>query len=158
MKLMNDTSEFIGQKGSLGFKGRQLISGRWEALLDLAIPTPTYFPEKDFLFAFLLCSRLHSPPYQTLSSVFTHFSTPSRQPSNKGGGGGDEEEDDDEGGTTSSRRTQEQESSSNVSEMSYIKNAKSIREYHYYLNCATTHFSHVYLEFGVVSLSILCVR
>ncbi len=46
-----------------------LVTGSLDALIELLIPTPTHYPERSYVFAFILCSRLFLRPYQLLARV-----------------------------------------------------------------------------------------
>ena len=46
-----------------------LMSGSLEALIDLLCPTPTTYPDRAYVFAFILCSRLFLRPYELLGRV-----------------------------------------------------------------------------------------
>jgi hypothetical protein len=130
------TFRYSFQLNSLGFKGTQLISGTWEALIRLALPNQSHFPDKDFLFAFLLCSRLHQSSHQTLCAFFRHFSrrreeqqlpspekssgSPEKEEETEGGVQGNDDDDDYEGGGDGGNEEEDeresQESGLNVSE------------------------------------------
>eukprot|EP00057_Strongylocentrotus_purpuratus_P003102 XP_003725924.1 PREDICTED: ras-GEF domain-containing family member 1B isoform X4 [Strongylocentrotus purpuratus] len=46
-----------------------LTSGTLEAFVQHLVPTATYYPDRTYLFAFLLTSRLHIKPHQLLNDV-----------------------------------------------------------------------------------------
>lgn len=46
-----------------------LVAGSLETLVDLLVPTTTSSPERSYVFAFILCSRLFLRPYELLSRV-----------------------------------------------------------------------------------------
>lgn len=46
-----------------------VVAGSLEALIDLLIPTTTSHPERSYVFAFILCSRLFLRPHELLSQV-----------------------------------------------------------------------------------------
>ena len=50
-----------------------LVSGTGDALIEHFIPTPSHYPDRVFIFAFLLCSRLFVKPYELLSRVLRTF-------------------------------------------------------------------------------------
>lgn len=45
------------------------MAGSLDALVDLLIPTTTTYPERSYVFAFILCSRLFLRPYELLTRV-----------------------------------------------------------------------------------------
>lgn len=53
----------------LAYLNGSLVSGSLEALIDLLIPTTTTYPERSYVFAFILCSRLFLRPYELLGRV-----------------------------------------------------------------------------------------
>ncbi|XP_034245198.1 ras-GEF domain-containing family member 1B-like isoform X2 [Thrips palmi] len=57
------------QEHTMVYREDTLVSGALEALIRHAIPTPDYFPEDAYLFAFLLCSRLFAPLNDVLVRV-----------------------------------------------------------------------------------------
>jgi hypothetical protein len=46
-----------------------LMSGSLEALIDLLTPTISTYPDRAYVFAFILCSRLYLRPYELLGRV-----------------------------------------------------------------------------------------
>ena len=46
-----------------------LVAGSLDALIDLLIPTPAHYPDRKYMFAFILCSRLFVQPYELLAQV-----------------------------------------------------------------------------------------
>ena len=46
-----------------------LVAGSLDALIDVLIPTATSYPERSYVFAFILCSRLFLRPYELLARV-----------------------------------------------------------------------------------------
>ncbi|KAF6210999.1 hypothetical protein GE061_014112 [Apolygus lucorum] len=60
-----------------------LISGRLEALVGNLVPTADYYPDRAFLFAFLLASRLFIKPHDLLGQISAKCQT-EMQDSNKG--------------------------------------------------------------------------
>ena len=53
----------------LQYKDGVLVAGSLNALVTLLVPTETHYPERTYMFAFLLCSRLFIKPYELLSRV-----------------------------------------------------------------------------------------
>ncbi|EDO40859.1 predicted protein, partial [Nematostella vectensis] len=51
------------------FDNGHLMSGSLDALIERLVPTPNYYPDRTFIFAFLLCCRLFIPPPNLLSRV-----------------------------------------------------------------------------------------
>ncbi|XP_043924879.1 ras-GEF domain-containing family member 1C-like [Protopterus annectens] len=58
-----------GEHDSLIFQDGNLISASLEALIQHLVPTVDYYPEKGYIFAFLLSSRLFIDPHELLSKV-----------------------------------------------------------------------------------------
>ena len=54
--------ELVYQNGSL-------VAGSLDALIDLLMPTTSSYPERSYVFAFILCSRLFLRPYELLARV-----------------------------------------------------------------------------------------
>ncbi|XP_077999248.1 ras-GEF domain-containing family member 1B-like [Glandiceps talaboti] len=46
-----------------------LYSGSVEALIQHVVPTASYYPDRTYIFAFILCSRLFIKPYELLQEV-----------------------------------------------------------------------------------------
>ncbi|XP_035706052.1 ras-GEF domain-containing family member 1B-like [Folsomia candida] len=56
--------------GNLIFdEGGHLLSGTLEGLVDYLVPSEDHFPDKSFVFAFILCSRIFIRPHQLLATV-----------------------------------------------------------------------------------------
>lgn len=53
----------------LVYKDGVLVAGSLDALIDLLIPTPSSSPERSYVFAFVLCSRLFLRPHELLGHV-----------------------------------------------------------------------------------------
>lgn len=51
------------------YRDGNLISGPLEALIQHMVPTDTYYPDRAYLFAFLLSSRLFIKPHDLLARV-----------------------------------------------------------------------------------------
>lgn len=45
------------------------MAGSLDELITLLVPTETHHPERTYMFAFLLCSRLFIKPYELLARV-----------------------------------------------------------------------------------------
>lgn len=54
---------------SVMYREGNLISGRLEALIQHMVPTADYYPDRAFLFAFLLTSRLFVKPHDLLGQI-----------------------------------------------------------------------------------------
>lgn len=70
----NSTSEHITdysahQENALVYKDGNLVSGPLEALIQHMVPTDSYYPDRAYLFAFLLSSRLFIKPHDLLSRI-----------------------------------------------------------------------------------------
>lgn len=50
-----------------------LVSGNMDALIEHLTPMPSHYPDRVFIFAFLLCSRLFIKPYELLSRILRTF-------------------------------------------------------------------------------------
>ncbi|XP_064396126.1 ras-GEF domain-containing family member 1B-like [Halichondria panicea] len=57
----------------LQYKDGVLVAGSLNELVTLLVPTETHYPERTYMFAFLLCSRLFIKPYELLSRVTRMF-------------------------------------------------------------------------------------
>ena len=57
------------QNRPLKFDNGYLVSGSMSALIEHLIPTLSYYPDRTFVFAFLLCSRLKMRPHELLDEV-----------------------------------------------------------------------------------------
>ena len=64
-----------------------LYSGTLESLISLMVPSVDYYPDKKFLFAFLLTSRLFLEPHDLLKTVVSmcdsHYNFSCKTPLNK---------------------------------------------------------------------------
>ncbi|KAI1234103.1 hypothetical protein IHE44_0003816, partial [Lamprotornis superbus] len=58
-----------GEQGGLIFQDGNLTSASLDALIQHLIPTTDYYPEKAYIFTFLLSSRLFIEPHELLSRV-----------------------------------------------------------------------------------------
>ena len=67
----NSTSGGVSAKQTrpLKFDNGYLVSGNMCALIEHLIPTLSYYPDRTFVFAFLLCSRLKMRPHELLAEV-----------------------------------------------------------------------------------------
>ncbi|KAI6649337.1 Ras-GEF domain-containing family member 1B-like isoform X1 [Oopsacas minuta] len=59
----------------LKFENGYLVSGSMTALIEHIIPTLSYYPDRTFVFAFLLCSRLKMRPHKLLAEIHEAFET-----------------------------------------------------------------------------------
>uniref|UniRef100_A0A146M4U1 Ras-GEF domain-containing family member 1B n=1 Tax=Lygus hesperus TaxID=30085 RepID=A0A146M4U1_LYGHE len=57
------------QDNAMMFREGNLVSGRLEALVTHLVPTADYYPDRAFLFAFLLTSRLFIKPHDLLGQI-----------------------------------------------------------------------------------------
>ncbi|KAM6163471.1 ras-GEF domain-containing family member 1A [Rhynchocyon petersi] len=55
--------------GDLVFQDGRLISGSLEALMEHLVPTVNYYPDRTYIFTFLLSSRVFIPPHDLLARV-----------------------------------------------------------------------------------------
>ena len=53
----------------LVYEDGNLVSGPLEALIQHLIPTTDYYPDRTYIFAFILSSRMFIKPYQLLSQL-----------------------------------------------------------------------------------------
>ncbi|EAW86591.1 RasGEF domain family, member 1A, isoform CRA_b [Homo sapiens] len=58
-----------GGSGDLIFQDGHLISGSLEALMEHLVPTVDYYPDRTYIFTFLLSSRVFMPPHDLLARV-----------------------------------------------------------------------------------------
>ncbi|XP_014261992.1 uncharacterized protein LOC106674064 [Cimex lectularius] len=58
------------QDNAVMYREGNLVSGRLEALVQHMVPTVDYYPDRAFLFAFLLTSRLFIKPHDLLGQIF----------------------------------------------------------------------------------------
>jgi len=61
----HDTNE----KDALIYQDGQLVSGSFEALVQHLVPTSAYYPDRTYIFAFLLSSRLFVKPHALFQQV-----------------------------------------------------------------------------------------
>lgn len=54
---------------SLSLQDNNLVSGQLDALLQHLVPTADYYPDRTYIFAFLLSSRLYIKPHALLAQV-----------------------------------------------------------------------------------------
>jgi hypothetical protein len=54
---------------SVVYREGNLVSGRLEALVQHMVPTCEYYPDRAYLFAFLLTSRLFVKPHELLGQI-----------------------------------------------------------------------------------------
>ena len=54
---------------ALVYQDNNLISGQLDALLQHLVPTADYYPDRTYIFAFLLSSRLYVKPHALLAEV-----------------------------------------------------------------------------------------
>ncbi|XP_073977706.1 ras-GEF domain-containing family member 1B-like [Rhodnius prolixus] len=57
------------ERESVMYREGNLVSGRLEALIQHMVPTADYYPDRAFLFAFLLTSRLFVKPHDLLGQI-----------------------------------------------------------------------------------------
>ncbi|XP_071952113.1 ras-GEF domain-containing family member 1B-like isoform X2 [Antedon mediterranea] len=62
-------SEEVEKDKALEYEDGNLISGTLEAFIRHIVPTGEYYPDRTYLFAFLLSSRLYIKPYKLLEQV-----------------------------------------------------------------------------------------
>lgn len=55
--------------GDVVFKDGHVISGTLSGLIERLVPLPNYYPDRTYVFAFLLCSRLFILPSDLLSNI-----------------------------------------------------------------------------------------
>ncbi|XP_032792504.2 ras-GEF domain-containing family member 1B isoform X1 [Daphnia magna] len=70
----SSSSETVDDSGSepdnsLVFQDNNLVSGPLDALLQHLVPTAEYYPDRTYIFAFLLSSRLYIKPHALLAQV-----------------------------------------------------------------------------------------
>ncbi|CAG7827417.1 unnamed protein product [Allacma fusca] len=71
----------FGREKALVYQDSNLVSGTLEALIQHLVPTETYYPDRAFIFAFLLSSRLYIRPHELLGRVFRlAITTPTHSP------------------------------------------------------------------------------
>lgn len=52
------------------FEDTNLVSGTLDGLIQHLVPTETYYPDRAYIFAFLLSSKLYIKPHELLGLVF----------------------------------------------------------------------------------------
>ncbi|KAI4492331.1 hypothetical protein M0802_009841 [Mischocyttarus mexicanus] len=67
-RLRLDTSNFR-EPNALVYRDGNLVSGSLEALVQHMVPTEEYYPDRAYLFAFLLSARLFIKPHELLGEV-----------------------------------------------------------------------------------------
>ncbi|XP_021959832.2 ras-GEF domain-containing family member 1B isoform X2 [Folsomia candida] len=66
---------------ALVYQDTNLVSGTLDALIQHLVPTQSYYPDRAYVFAFLLSSRLYIRPHELLGRVFRlAMVTPSHSP------------------------------------------------------------------------------
>lgn len=55
---------------TLIYRDGNLLSASLEALIQHMVPTNHYYPDRSYIFAFLLSSRLFIKPYQLLQKIW----------------------------------------------------------------------------------------
>ncbi|XP_017768052.1 PREDICTED: ras-GEF domain-containing family member 1B-like isoform X2 [Nicrophorus vespilloides] len=65
----NISESAIHQENALVYRDGNLVSGPLEALIQNLVPTDTYYPNRTYIFAFLLSSRLYIKPHDLLDRV-----------------------------------------------------------------------------------------
>lgn len=71
---------------ALVYRDGNLISGSLDALIQHLVPTDVYYPDRAYIFAFLLSSRLYIKPHDLMDKVRTlSESQQGLGPSGKGG-------------------------------------------------------------------------
>ncbi|ROL46710.1 Ras-GEF domain-containing family member 1B-B [Anabarilius grahami] len=55
--------------GGLHYRDNKLVAGSVEALIQLLVPTVDYYPDRSYIFTFLLSSRLFLHPFELMSRV-----------------------------------------------------------------------------------------
>lgn len=68
-KLYSLTFQVISGNLLFDFEDGHLISGTLDGLVDYLVPAADHFPEKSFIFAFILSSRIYIRPHQLLATV-----------------------------------------------------------------------------------------
>ncbi|XP_008588752.1 PREDICTED: ras-GEF domain-containing family member 1A [Galeopterus variegatus] len=66
---MGERGGGAGGSGDLIFQDGRLISGSLEALMEHLVPTVDYYPDRTYIFTFLLSSRVFMPPHDLLARV-----------------------------------------------------------------------------------------
>ncbi|XP_025846123.1 ras-GEF domain-containing family member 1A isoform X1 [Vulpes vulpes] len=66
---MGERGSGASSSGDLVFQEGRLISGSLEALMEHLVPTVDYYPDRTYIFTFLLSSRVFIPPHDLLARV-----------------------------------------------------------------------------------------
>ncbi|XP_019522168.1 PREDICTED: ras-GEF domain-containing family member 1A isoform X3 [Hipposideros armiger] len=66
---MGERGGGASSSGDLIFQDGRLISGSLEALMEHLVPTVDYYPDRTYIFTFLLSSRVLMPPHDLLARV-----------------------------------------------------------------------------------------
>jgi hypothetical protein len=82
----NATDIALQQDNALVYRDGNLLSGSLEALIQHMVPTDIYYPDRAYLFAFLLSSRLFIKPHDLLARVRSLCETQQGLGSATGGG------------------------------------------------------------------------
>ncbi|KAL7046796.1 hypothetical protein ACKWTF_002713 [Chironomus riparius] len=69
-QVISSTDEFDSDENTLIYRDGNLSSATLEALIQHMVPTNDYYPDRSYIFAFLLSSRLFIKPYQLLSKIW----------------------------------------------------------------------------------------
>ncbi|XP_044270922.1 ras-GEF domain-containing family member 1B-A-like isoform X2 [Tribolium madens] len=80
------TPKDCSNRRALVYRDGNLLSGSLEALIQHMVPTDTYYPDRAYLFAFLLSSRLFIKPHDLLARVRSLCETQQGLGSANGGG------------------------------------------------------------------------
>ncbi|XP_045464287.1 ras-GEF domain-containing family member 1B-like isoform X3 [Harmonia axyridis] len=65
----NGDDSSIQQEHTLVYRDGNLLSGSLDALIQHMVPTDTYYPDRAYIFAFLLSSRLFIKPHDLLAKI-----------------------------------------------------------------------------------------
>ena len=69
----NRLSVVMAESSSVEYKNGRLVSGKLDDLIEHLIPTDKHYPDRTYLFAFLLCSRLFVKPHELMAKVARQF-------------------------------------------------------------------------------------
>lgn len=61
------------ETSSIVYKNERLVSGTLEALIEHLVPTEKHYPDRTYIFAFLLTSRLYVQPHELMARVARQF-------------------------------------------------------------------------------------
>lgn len=64
-----EEQELLASEHALVFEDANLVSGSLDALIQHLVPTAEYYPDRTYLFAFLLSSRLFIKPHELFAQV-----------------------------------------------------------------------------------------